>query len=178
MADTPSELDIIQLRSNIHGEHVAEAHVCDYCGTEVKIGQPVQYDVIRVADLPNIERIFSPPSEWHPDAVRCQNCNIDKIDPATDGFDEALVMVHLNESNGILSIDASSMTVVDFSPNGDGYQPPMFSPVLMSQFEDLGLARWIRVKHLLEFDDGSGDVMPIIRKGVRKSKDIPPNVEF
>ncbi|WP_148414164.1 hypothetical protein [Haloferax sp. KTX1] len=128
--------------------------------------------------MPNIERIFTPPTEWLPDAVRCQNCNIEKIDPSTEGFDEALVMVHLNESNGILSIDASSMTVVDFSPNGDGHYPPMFSPVLMSRFCDLGLARWIRVKHLLEMDNWSGDVMPIIRKAVRQSRDIPPGVEY
>ena len=166
-----------ELKSDIHGERVADAHICDYCDSEVEVGEPVLYEVIRIADLPNLERLFNPPSGWFADAIRCRNCDIDEISPATDGFDEALVMVHLAESNGVLSIDASSTTVVDVSLSSDGYYPPTVPMQSFSELEDFGFARWIRVKYLLDQDDTPGVVMAILREGIERSKEVPPSVE-
>jgi len=121
MTESSTDLDVSQLRSDIHGERVAAEAACNYCGASLDSGQPVMYDIIRVADLPNLEQLFDLPAGWFPDAVRCQTYERDTLAPATDGFDEALVMIHLAESNNLLSIDASSTTVVDFSPDSEGY---------------------------------------------------------
>ena len=110
MTETRPELDVTELKRDIPGERVADAHTCDYCGAEVEVGEPVLYEVIRIADMPNPEQLFNPPPGWFADAIRCRNCDIDELTPASDGFDEALVMVHLAESNDVLSIDASRLS--------------------------------------------------------------------
>jgi hypothetical protein len=106
MTDSSPDLDVSQLRSDIHGEAVATDAACDYCGAPLDTGQSVMYDVIRVADLPNLEQLFDLPTGWFPDAARCQACKRETLAPATDGFDEALIMIQLAESNNLLSIDA------------------------------------------------------------------------
>jgi len=175
MTETLSDIDISTIKNDIHGERVANTPACDYCGAELNTEEPVMYDVIRVADMPNLERVFDLPSGWFPDAIRCQQCERDTLSPGTDGFDEGLLIIHLSESNGILSIDSSSIAPVDFSLVGQGYYPPHVSPQMVSQFSDLGLARWIRVKWLLEHDESS-QLVSIVRKGVEESKEIPPEV--
>lgn len=177
MPESPADLDVAELRSDIHGERVAEARACDYCGAAIDCGQPVMYDVIRVADLPNLEQLFDLPTGWFPDASRCQQCERETLAPATGGFDEALVMVELAESNAVLSIDATSLTSVDVSPDGEGYQPPYVNPRLVSGYADIGLARWIRVQWLLEHDDGSSTTVAVIRQAVEQSPDVPPEVQ-
>lgn len=177
MAEPSADLDVAELRSDIHGERVAEARACDYCGATLDVEQPVMYDVIRVADLPNLEQLFDVPTGWIPDASRCQQCERDTLAPATDGFDEALVMVDLVESNDILSIDATSLTPVDVSLDGEGYYPPHVDPRLVAGYSDLGLARWIRVQWLLEHDDGSSSAVAVVRQAVEQSQDVPPEVQ-
>lgn len=177
MTESSTDLDVSQLRSDIHGERVAAEAACDYCGAPLDSGQPVMYDIIRVADLPNLEQLFDLPAGWFPDAVRCQACERDTLAPATDGFDEALVMVHLAESNDLLSIDASSTTVVDFSPDGEGYFPPKVDPRMVSEYADVGLARWIRVQWLLDHDDGSSSTVAVVREAVNQSPEVPPEIQ-
>lgn len=172
-----SSLDIAVLKDDIQGESVAEAPRCDYCGDSIAVDQPVEYDVIRIANLPNLEQLVNPPAGWFADALRCQDCNRDQITPATNGFDEALVMVTLSESERGYSIDTSSFTVVDVSLENDGYEPPMVDPRRVAQYQDMGLARWLRVKWLLEHDDGSTASIASIREGAKRSQDIPPSVE-
>ena len=177
MTEPPADLDVAELRSDVHGERVAEARACDYCGEALDLEQPVMYDVIRVADLPNLEQLFDLPAGWFPDASRCQQCERDTLAPATDGFDEALVMVELVESNDVLSIDATSLTPVDVSPDGEGHHPPYVDPRLVAGYSDIGLARWIRVRWLLEHDDGSSTTVSVVRQAVEQSPDVPPELQ-
>jgi hypothetical protein len=176
VTEPSADLDVAELRSDIR-ERVAEARACDYCGAALDLGQPVMYDVIRVADLPNLEQLFDLPTGWFPDASRCQQCERDTLAPATDGFDEALVMVELVELNGVLSIDATSLTPVDVSPDGEGHHPPYVDPRLVSRYGDIGLARWIRVQWLLEHDDGSSATVSVVRQAVEQSPDVPLEVQ-
>jgi len=177
MAEHPTDIDLAELSSDIHGERVAKAHACDYCGATLDLGQPVMYDVIRVAEMPNLEQLFDLPAGWFPDASRCQQCERDTLTPATDGFDEALVMVELVESNDVLSIDATSATPVDFSPDGKGHYPPKVDPRLMSTYNDIGLGRWIRVKRLLNHGDSSSSTVAAVREAVNQSRDVPPEIQ-
>lgn len=85
--------------------------------------------------------------------ARCPACEIETIDPATKGFDEACISINVNESNGVLSVDTSSMTVVDHSPHTDGYDAAFVVPPLISVFGDLGMARWVRVEWYVRGSD-------------------------
>jgi hypothetical protein len=167
--------DVEAMKRDLHGEQVGTDPICDFCDGEVDIDEPVMYDALHVVDLPNIEQLFDPPSEWLPDALRCHACEIEALDPATKGLDEACLIVHLNESNGVFSIDASSVTVVAVSAHTDGYHAPMVNPMLMSQTGDLGLARWIRVQWFV-----NNSVHPLTddiwKEMVERSKEVPPDL--
>lgn len=166
------------LKREVHGEGVVTSRLCDYCGAHFEIDDPVQYDVLRVGDMANLKAMIPAPVTWLPDAARCHDCEVDTIEPATDGFDEALVSLTINDSNGVLSVDTTTLTVVDFSPDGDGYQPPLFSPTLVTQRQDLGLVRWIRIEQLLALDTGESDIVEIIRSAAEQSPEIPPGLDI
>ncbi|MFC6965143.1 hypothetical protein ACFQL7_27745 [Halocatena marina] len=168
-------IDRSELKSDLHGEQVGEEPICDFCDTPIEIEGPVMYDTLRVMDMPNLQRLFNPPSGWVPDTLRCQECEIDTLEPATKGLDEACVIVHLNESNGIFSIDASSITIADGSPHDEGYYPPVVNPMLMSDTGDLGLARWIRVQWFVNHSHHPL-TDSIWKEMVEQSKDVPPDL--
>lgn len=167
--------DIDAMKSDLHGERVGTNPICDFCDGRIDIDEPVMYDILRVVDLPSIEQLLDPPSSWLPDTLRCQECEIDTLDPATKGLDEACLISHLNESHGVLSIDASSVSIVDVSAHTDGYHAPMVSPMVMSDTGDLGLARWIRVQWFVnnDFHPLSDEIW---NKIVEQSKEVPPDL--
>jgi len=170
-------LDLATLRSDIHGEPVVPERICDYCGASLPDDGPVQYDIIRITDMPNVEEFFPIPDGWFPDAARCRDCERDAVTPATDGMDEALVTVHLAEGSDIVSVDASSLTIADYAPADVGYYPPKMFPDLIARYQDAGLVRWIRIERLFEMDDGSSDVIAKLRTAVTLSKEVPPGIE-
>lgn len=176
MAATDTTPDIDELKHDIHGERVADEHQCDYCGAVVEIDGPVQYEVLRLTDMQSIEQLPDVPSGWVPDALRCAACERAELEPTTDGVDEVLIEVRLANSADVLSIDASSITVVDFSPGEEGYYPPLVDMQLLMRFRDLGLTRWMRIQHLLELDDGTGDVGEALRTCVKHSLEVPPSL--
>lgn len=144
-----------ELRHDLHGETVGLRHttpilVCDYCDTIIDITEPVMYEAIRVVDLPNHEALLDPPEEWVLDAARCRNCEIDHLDPATKKYDEALLLLAVNNADGILSVDTSSLTVADLSPDSEGYYPPQIEAQTALAGDDLGYARWLRIQAQLE----------------------------
>lgn len=173
MTEIPSDWDVAELRQDIHGDIVVNPPQCDYCGRAVAIDQPVLYEVVRIADMPNLEQLFAPPTDWFADALRCHRCDIDAVSPATEGFDEALVCVNLAESNEVVSIDASSLTVVDCSPVDAGFYPPMVSLAVLEQTGDLGLGRWARVQGLFEYGDQRSPLVAAVREAVEFSREIP-----
>ncbi len=173
MTEIPSDWDVGELRQDIHGDIVVNPPQCDYCGRAVAIDQPVLCEVVRIADMPNLEQLFAPPVDWFADALRCHRCAVDAVSPATEGFDEALVRVTLAESNEVVSIDASSLTVVGCSPVDEGYYPPMVSLNVLAQSGDIGVARWVRVQGLFEYGDQTSPLVAAVREAVEFSRESP-----
>jgi hypothetical protein len=181
MSDTPKFAD--ELRHDLHGERVDRPNpfVCDYCDAEISTEEPVMYETLRVVDMPNLEKLVESPEEWILDAARCRNCEIENLEPATDGFDEALILLSINESNNILSADTSGMTVADVSPDGEGYYPPQVDITVLFGTNDPGYARWIRMISLLdniESEDYPEEVVESLREAIRRSKEVPPSVNL
>lgn len=180
MSDDSVKIDVGELERDIHGSPVEVERACDYCGGRLDLKQPVMYDVIRIVDMPHLERWVDVPPGWIPDASRCRECEQDSLSPKTEGLDEALVVLHLNESNGAISIDSSSLELVDSSPTGDGHHPPPVPPRLVDKHSDLGLGRWIRVLQLLELANAADDSSPWLskyRQEIEESKEAPPEVQ-
>lgn len=163
------------MKRDLHGEQVGTDPICDCCDGRVDIDEPVMYDLIRIQNLSNIEQLFDPPNSWLPDALRCPECAIETLDPATEGIDEAYVTTHLNKSQEICSIDASSLTLVDTSPQTEGYHAPMVNPMVMADTGDLGLVRWIRVQWFVN-NSHHPLLDPIWETMVEQSHEVPPDL--
>ncbi len=174
MAD--SDLDVADLRSALDGIPVVAAARCDYCGGPLDLRHSVQYDVFRVVDVPALARIFDVGEMWMPDAARCPSCERDAIDPATEGFDEALVRVSLVETAGELAIDTSSLTVDDASLADDGYYPPAVAAELIADYDDLGIARWLRLAWFFETETVPDEAVAELRPILEASEEVPPGL--
>lgn len=172
-----------ELKRDLHGERAGSRRtlVCDYCDAEIDTAEPVMYEALRVVDMPNLQKLIDPPEGWTLDAARCRDCEIESLEPATDGYDEALILLSINESSGILSADSAEMTIVDTSPDGDGYYPPKVPGNVLAEANDPGFARWTRMKGILDSlksDDHPPEFVELLRKGVKQSKEVPPSVNF
>lgn len=154
MSDTSGGVEVAELRSAIHGAPVGRRGVvyCDFCEEEVPIDDPLVYDVVRVYDLATLEALLDFPERWFPDAARCKGCAVETVFPETDGWEEAIVRVEVNASNGVLSLDASSLIVLDYSPGDVGEHPP---PIPLSVVNQTGysFSRWGFMKSALVTDD-------------------------
>lgn len=144
-----------ELRAALHGARVGQdAHVyCDYHDrpTLIPTDEPIMYDCIRVVDLPDWEPLLDPPETWLLDAARCRECETDALEYPTSGYAEALIMLTLTEANDILSIDAATLTMLDYSPADEGNPPPIPDAMLALE-DDVGIARWTRLLNWLETD--------------------------
>jgi hypothetical protein len=173
-----------ELRHDLHGESVGldDTLICEYCGASIDTTEPVMCEALRVVNLSEVEKLLDPPADWILDAARCHACEIEELTPATDGFDEALLMLRVNESNGMLSADASTLAVVDISPNGEGYHPPLVNAQLLLASGDPGDARWLRTKGFLERLEAeptaSTDEIELMQNIVGQSKEIPPEIDL
>ncbi len=174
---THPDLDVAALRAGIHGTPVGDAARCDYCGGDLDLRSSVQYDVLRVVDVPALDQLVDVPDQWTPDAARCPSCARATVAPATAGFGEALVTLSVVESTGGLRIDASSLTVDDASPADDGYAPPAVPPQLVADNADLGIARWLRLAWLFEADTVPEAAVSQLRPLVEASEEVPPGLE-
>lgn len=182
MGDSSSTF-IDELKRDLYGKQVGETHalVCDYCDAEVSITEPVMYEARRVGDMPEFKKAIDIPEEWRLDAARCHNCKIESLKPATNGFDEALILVSVTESNAILSIDTAQMSVVDISSDGNGYHPPQIGDPSIHVFTsgDLRYARWTRMKGVLNGLDPSETPTKFVEAAQRiieQSKEVPPGI--
>jgi hypothetical protein len=178
MDNTGDEIDPETLRRDLHGEPVGGPYgfVCDYCAAPMPTGEPVFYEAIRVVDLPNFEALLAPPDNWVLDASRCANCELDTLTPATDGYDEASVMVSVAERDGVLSLDASSMTIIDYSLDGDGYYPPPFNLANITDITDYGYIRWLRKLGMLEIA-ATQEAREAIWEVLDLVAELPPELE-
>lgn len=151
MSDSVPELDEEKLKRDLHGEQVGQigSFHCDFCGMEIPIDEPVMYDITKVHDMPNLESVVNLPDGWALDAARCQQCEVEGVIPETDGWEEAVVMLSINESNGVLSADASNLTVIDYSPGNDGHYPPPIQPAFLNQ-QGASISRWAFIKSFVE----------------------------
>lgn len=177
MGASSSDLDVETLKRELHGEVVgglAGFH-CDYCGGSMTAGEPICYEAIRVADMPNMEAMRDPPDGWLLDAARCESCECDALVPATDGYDEVLVMVGVREADPVWSLDASALSVVDYSMDGNGYYPPPARPDQLPG--DYGFARWLRKRGLLEHYGLPPELSDSFWAAIDDAPKVPPEIE-
>jgi hypothetical protein len=145
------ELDVTELREEVHGQELAigltqqpdwnERFCCDFCGATLWPHTPLQMDAIRNHDMDGLDRLFGPLEGWWIDSVRCPDCVGDRIHPPTDGWEEALVLCSTTERNGVLSVDTTDLSVLDYSPGPAGHYPPVIPLDTVSQM-GLSFSRW------------------------------------
>jgi len=177
MSHDPPDIALSKIQRAIHRNPIAPQCRCDYCAQPVDSNGPVLYEVIRVVDLPYLQQILRLPDVWFPDALRCDDCAIETIDPATDGYDEALVRVDLMTANETVRIDTGSIELVDYSPTSDGYQPPVVAPSQIVQDSDVGVGRWIRVAAYLDTELRTPpDLVAHFTAICDHSSDVPPGL--
>lgn len=174
-----------ELRHDLHGEPVGLIHTtpilrCHYCGAVVETTEPIMYEALRVVNLPMLETVLDPPVEWVLDTARCHNCVIQQLTPATAGYDEALVRFAVTETDGILSVDGSTLRVVDLALAGDGYAPPQLGTHTLIESGDVGTARWLRMRAHIEQVTTAPEVSPAVvtrlSELISRSTEVPPGI--
>ncbi|WP_136601194.1 hypothetical protein [Salinigranum halophilum] len=149
------------IQREIHGELVGSGPKTVQCDLRSDHGlnrlidpaAPVQYEVIRVVDIPIIERTVLPSKTWVPDLLRCPDCERSSLAEPTKGYDEALVELRLSDSGDGYTIDATDLRVLEYSPATDGvHQPhvPEWILRLAQQQVDPGLYRVSRLQTATE----------------------------
>jgi len=122
-----------------------------------------------------VKNALGVPDMWLLDGVRCGDCKIDSIEPETDGIEEALLVISVTETNGVYSVDTASLEVVAFSSSDEGYYPPVVPLQTYLEQLDVGMARWHRIRELLEVDDAIVNRNPI-KQILAHSVEVPPSV--
>lgn len=173
------------LRRDLHGTPVGLVHTtpilrCDYCDTVVETTDSIVYEALRVANLPMLETFLDPPVEWILDAARCHTCAVQQLQPATAGYDEALVRFAVTERDGILNVDGSTLRVVDLALAGEGYAPPQLGTQTLAESGDVGVARWLRLRaHIEQVSAASNDSPAAVKRLtelVNRSSEVPPRL--
>lgn len=177
MAETPPTNEI---QAALHGERVGQDGqiFCDYHDDPKRIppDEPIMADCIRVVDLPDWELLLDPPDTWLLDAVRCRDCGANAPTYPTTGYEEALIMVSLTDANGILSVDASTLRVIHYSPADEGHAPPETDSMLAEGTDDAGIARWSRLIGWLQTDPPA-PVSDHLEQLIDNSPDAPTSSE-
>jgi hypothetical protein len=170
---------IEDLKSHLHGEVIGQGSnlVCDFCDKDIPTDEPVMYDAIKVEDMPNLAKLLDTPEEWVLDASRCSDCEINSINPKTDGYEEALIMISVSEADGLLSADATNLSLIDYSRSDDGYYPPMVEMQTAQAQQDYGIGRWVRMKGLLD-NNPPKIVKQMLKKQIGLSREVPPGIEI
>lgn len=171
-------IDVSSLKRAVHGEPVGgkQEFICDYCDAPISIDEPVCYEAIRVADFPNLKKLLDVPAGWHLDAARCHDCDLDVIEPATDGYDEVVIMVDIVEAEGFPCVDASDLAIVDVAPTETGYYPAALSDRDLHDATDFGICRWIRRLGILEHPSATAEARESMWVSIGRSKEIPPQM--
>ncbi|WP_136591966.1 hypothetical protein [Salinigranum halophilum] len=150
-----------EIRRGVHGEltgadpNTVQCDLRDFHdeSQSIETDRPVQFEVIRIVDLPSLEQFCPIPDGWMLDLLRCPTHERTALGDATDGYDEALVEVTLNDSGAGYTVDASELRLIDYSPASEGGRPPLMPmrPVVRAlQCGDFGIFRVSRVQLLVE----------------------------
>lgn len=119
-----------EIASQIHGTSLgadsSQIHCDGFHGRPrtVDPGTRIQYECIRVGESMTNLRKFDVPDVWGPDLLRCPDCEIEALELPTDGYAEALVEVDIDHSGESYVIDATDLTLLDYSPVDEGEDPP------------------------------------------------------
>ena len=151
MKNSLSASDVAALRDDLHGQDLAvestqqpdgdrQLH-CDFCEATLSANTPLQIDAIRNYDMHNLDRMLGPLEGWWIDSVRCPDCAVDRVYPPTDGWEEAVVSCSPMEQNGVFSVDATDLSVLDYSPGPEGHYPPAFDVATIDQV-GVSFCRW------------------------------------
>ena len=91
----------------------------------VDVDDRVQYECIRIDEAQTIyARVGYPCYDvWIADLLRCADCEIESLSAPTKDYDEALVELDIGWDGEQHVLDASDMTVLDYSPADDGVDP-------------------------------------------------------
>jgi hypothetical protein len=120
------------IRQGIHGEPTGVGGPDVYCDVDetheerraVDPTRRIQFECIRVVDVPEIELYTTPPDRWVPDLLRCGECSRSDLGRTTEGYDEALVELAITDSGQGYVLDATELRLLDYSPATDGVRPP------------------------------------------------------
>ena len=168
-----------ELSAAIHGSPVGQNIgdvVCDLPHEPPRPVDPtrrVQYECIRLDDSVTAYEGVRDAwyGEWAPDLLRCPDCEIAALEAPTDGFDEALVEVAIAQADGVYTIDAQDLRVLDYSPADAGQDPPpvpgsIFRASLQQQ--DAGALRRSRLSRQVEWlrQQGADELAQTIEDGL------------
>ncbi len=168
-----------EIAEELHALSFEEDIACDYHDRPKTISKDeVLIEAIRLIDHPQL-RLEEWPDGWILDAARCSDCGVETIEEPTKGFEEALVILPVNRSNNVVSVDTpepSDVSVLAYSPATEGCHPMTISQMLMDAADpdDVGIARWIRIKGAL---DGAPDPLRAhLEQLIKQSNEVPTSL--
>lgn len=106
----------------------------------VDLDERVQYECIRIDEAVTIyDRVGLPCYDiWIPDLLRCADCEIESLSAPTQDYDEALVELDIRWDGEQHVLDASDVTVLDYSSADDGIEPPGVHVAALQTMIDAG----------------------------------------
>lgn len=121
----------------------------------VDVDERVQYEVIRIDEALTIyERAgYSCYDIWMADMLRCSECEIESLTDPTQDYDEALVELDIRRDGDGYVLDASDLTVLDYSPVDDGAEAggvPLSLLKTMLDRRDPGMLRRSRMARMAQ----------------------------
>jgi hypothetical protein len=143
------------LADQLHGWPIGRGSVDIVCDRPhrppraIDTDQRVQYECCRVGDSMTVFQEFPIVGMWQPDLLRCPDCEIEALEDPTDGYGEALVELDISWQNQQRVLDASDLTLLDYSPVEEGTDPPKIpGSVLQTAIEkrDWGALRRSRLR--------------------------------
>lgn len=118
------------LADRLHGWAIGRGSVDVVCDRPhqppraIDLDQQVQYECCRVGESMTVFQEYPIVGEWHPDLLRCPDCEIESLEDPTDGYGEALVELDITWQNQQRALDTSDLTILDYSPVNEGTDPP------------------------------------------------------
>ncbi|QLD87056.1 hypothetical protein HWV23_15435 [Natronomonas halophila] len=122
------------LTDQLHGWPIGRGSVDVVCDIPheapraIDCDRRVQYECCVVGDSMTVFEGYSIIGVWHPDLLRCPDCEIESLPDPTNGFGEALVELDITWQNQQRVLDTHDLTVLDYSPVDEGTEPPRGIP--------------------------------------------------
>jgi hypothetical protein len=165
------------LADRLHGWPIGRGSVDIVCDIPhespraIDCDRRVQYECCLVDESMTVFQDFSIIGMWHPDLLRCPDCEIESLEDPTDGYGEALVELDITWQNQQRVLDTHDLTLLDYSPVDDGTDPPPIPSVSVQSAirrRDWGVLRRSRLRRQIEGfrNRGADDLADAIEQGL------------